>query len=206
MLGSQTRQISGTVSWLAQVPGGGITGINDYRLIGDTASLADLHLRPGYAHGRWVHGIARFGTQVHALSAVGGGCHYAVVQSADVPPSTRSLFDCGGVFTTPTSINGAHPPGSATGALNMVWRAGRLELHGHLEVRVEGDAARLAIIQYGVLPGAICRGGSPIGGSHYELVLALDGRGMLRCVVLYRAQFARGALYQGVAVFDADGS
>jgi hypothetical protein len=206
LLGGPTRQISGSATWLAHVPSGAIVGINDYRLIGETAELADFHCRQGYLHGRWVRGLASLGGGSAATLAVGGAAgdsHYAVIQQAETPLQQQTALGCHGVFTTPTMVGGSGPAGRVNGTLDMVWHDGTLRLIGNLEIEANGERASLPVRNYQPDIGTTCRGGSPFGSSNYDLTPAVTENGMLRCVILYRRRFDSGALYQGVAMFEA---
>ncbi|WP_124380622.1 hypothetical protein [Ralstonia sp. SET104] len=206
LLGDSTRQISGSATWLAQLPSGAIVGINDYRLIGETAELADFHRRQGYLHGRWAHGLVSLGGGSAATLAVGGEAgdsHYAVIEQAETPLQQQTALGCHGVFTTPTMVGASGPAGRVNGTLDMVWHDGTLRLIGNLEIEANGERASLPVRNYQPDIGTTCRGGSPFGNSNYDLTPAVTENGMLRCVILYRRRFDSGALYQGVAMFEA---
>lgn len=203
LLGDSARQISGSAAWLAQLPSGAIVGINDYRLTGDTAGLADLHHQRGYLHGRWTHGQARIGTRTQAVGGHAGDFHYAVVEHSGVPMHQQTVRGSAGVFTTPTVLGGGGPAGSASGALDMVWLNGALHIEGQLVIHADGGGVGLPIRQYQPTLGTACQGGSLFGGSTYRLIPAVTESGILRCVILYCVRFDCGALYQGVGMFEA---
>ncbi len=201
MLGSPARQVSGAAAWLAQLPSGAIVGINDYRLIGETAELADLHQQRGYLHGRWTCGQAHLGVRTGPVGGDAGDCHYAVIEQSDTPLRRQSVRGCRGVFTTPTVLSGNGLAGLADGALDMVWQRGALRLEGFVEVRANGQRGRLPIRHHQPAIGATLHGGSLFGGSAYTLIPVVAENGMLRCVILYRMLFESGAAYQGIAMF-----
>ncbi len=203
MLGSPARQISGRAVWLAQLPSGAIVGINDHRLIGETAELADLHRRRGYMHGRWMRGVVRIGSQARQVGGGAGDCHYAVVEQAGVPLQRQTARGCRGVFTPPTVVGGCGPAGQVDGMLDMIWLDRVLHLEGGLAVQANGARASLPIRQYQPEIGKTCHGGSPLGGNIYDLMPVVAENGMLRCVILYRVRLDSGVPYQGVAMFEA---
>lgn len=203
LLGDSTRQISGSATWLAQLPTGAIVGINDYRLIGETAELADFHRRRGYLHGRWVHGLVRVGQQTIAVGNDDGDSHYAVIEQVDTPLQQQTALGCRGVFTMPTVVGGSGPRGHVDGTLDMIWQDGTLRLIGSLQIEANGERATLPIRNFQPDIGVNCRGGSPFGSSTYDLTPVVTETGMLRCAILYRLRFGSGALYQGVAMFEA---
>jgi len=203
LLGDSTRQISGSAAWLAQLPSGAIVGINDYRLTGETAELADVHRQRGYLHGRWMRGLMRIGRCTTALGGDAGACHYAIVEQADTPLQQQTALGCRGVFTTPTVVGGSGPAGRVDGTLDMIWQDGTLRLIGNLVIQANGECANLPIRNYQPDIGTTCRGGSPFGSSTYDLTPVVTENGALRCVILYRLRFGSGALYQGVAMFEA---
>jgi len=203
MLGNGARQISGSAAWLAQLPSGAIVGINDYRLIGDTAELADLHHHRGYMHGRWTRGTVRFGAQTLAVGGNAGDYHYAVIDQADLTLRQQTVLGCRGVFTMPTVVGGCGPVGRVSGTLDMIWKDGTLRLIGNLEVLANGNRVNLPIRHYQPDMGATNHGGSPFGSTTYHLTPVVAENGMLRCVVLYRVRLDSGVTYQGVAMFEA---
>ncbi|MCO5399424.1 hypothetical protein [Ralstonia soli] len=203
LLGESARQISGSAAWLAQLPSGAVVGINDYRLAGDTAGLADLHLQRGYLHGRWTHGQVRIGVRPAAVGGHAGDFHYAVVEHWNVPVHQQTVRGSEGVFTTPTVMGGAGLSATVVGKLDMVWCNGVLCIAGKLDLCVGGAAASLLIRQCQPTLGVACQGGSLFGGSTYRLIPAVTESGMLRCVILYCVRFDSGALYQGVGMFEA---
>lgn len=178
-------------------------GINDYRLTGDTAELADLHQQHGYLHGRWTGGVARIGAHATPIGGNAGDCHYAIVEPANVPLRRQTVRGCRGLFTTPTLVGGHGPVGQVDGVLDILWRNGVLCLEGHLNIRVDTTLASLPIRQYQAVIGAACQGGSLFGGSGYTLTPVVTETGSLRCVILYRLRFDAGCVYQGVAMFEA---
>lgn len=203
LLGQSARQISGSAAWLAQLPSGAIVGINDIRLTGDTAGLADHHHHSGYMHGRWTRGLARIGAQTLAIGGEAGDIHYAVIEQADARLQQQTALGCRGVFTTPTRVGGSGPTGRVDGTLDMVWQDGTLRLIGNLEIQANDEHANLPIRNFQPDIGATCCGGSPFGSCTYDLTPVVTEHGMLRCVILYRVRFASGARYQGLAMFEA---
>ncbi|WP_157003144.1 hypothetical protein [Ralstonia sp. A12] len=203
MLGNGARQVSGSAVWLAQLPSGAIVGINDYRLIGDTAELADLYHHRGYMHGRWARGMARIGSQTKQVGDDAGDYHYAVIDQADLTLRQQTVLGCRGVFTVPTVVAGRGPVGCVRGTLDMIWKDGTLRLIGSLEVLANGSRVNLPIRHYQPDIGTTNHGGSPFGGSTYDLTPVVAENGMLRCVILYRVRLDPGVIYQGVAMFEA---
>jgi len=203
MLGNGARQVSGSASWLAQLPSGAIVGINDYRLIGETAELADLHHHCGYMHGRWTRGRVRIGAKTANVGGDAGDFHYVVIDQADLAVRQQTVLGCRGVFTTPTVVGGSGPAGRVEGTLDMIWQNGTLRLIGNLEIDANGARASLPIRQFQPDIGVTCHGGSVFGSSTYDLTPVVAETGMLRCVILYRLRFDSGVFYQGVAMFEA---
>ncbi|CAJ0815752.1 hypothetical protein [Ralstonia flaminis] len=203
MLGNGARQVSGSAAWLAQTPSGAIVGINGYRLMGDTAELADLYAHRGYTHGRWTRGKVRVGALTKDVGGDAGDYHYAVIDQADLTLRQQTVRGCRGVFTTPTVVGGSGPVGCVSGTLDMVWQDGTLRLLGSLEVQADGQRATLLIRHYQPDIGTTCHGGSPFGSGTYDLTPVVAENGMLRCVILYRQRFDSGVTYQGVAMFEA---
>jgi hypothetical protein len=203
-IGSQTI---GPLQTYIQVADGAVTAIGNNTLTGQTA-IKDINGGASFALGRWSQGTVTTTNGSTVLDGTSNNAyHYVLFNNLASLPASGTYACDSGKFTAPTYIGGTNVSasaysGAATGSATLSFSAAGAAVGVTINASAGGQTGTVTGSAVWTNPVAEALVGNYFGsGPGAGLTIGDGGNGKVMVVASYKSTLAKGARYQGIAIF-----